>query len=386
MTTLTSPASKSRHDLNDSALSKYIADNDAIPGIKLPVISTKIGYGQSNPTYFVDDAAGKRFILRKKPAGTIISPVAHQVDREYRVLKALGSVKGFPVPKVFTLCMDPSVIGTAFYIMEFVHGRIITDTNLEQLSPSDRRKVWFSAIETLAWLHSIDPDSIGLEGYGKKTAFYSRHCTTFSRIEAQQAVVKDIKTGKLLGRAHENYDEIVDYIRNNLPGDRYAIVHGDFKFDNLVLHPTEPRVIAILDWELSTIGHPLMDVVFTTSPFWNEFSKMGSESVNSETSPYRPENRPTSGMPDLDELLDRYTQVRRFDPRKEGNGKDWEVAKIFNHLRGGTISHGIQARTISGQASSDFSHLYFENTRRSLDMAIKSVRAMKQAGSDKARL
>lgn len=129
-----------------------------------------------------------------------------------------------------------------------------------------------------------------------------------------------------------------------------------------------------------------MDVVFTTSPFWNEFSKMGSESVNSETSPYRPENRPTSGMPDLDELLDRYTQVRRFDPRKEGNGKDWEVAKIFNHLRGGTISHGIQARTISGQASSDFSHLYFENTRRSLDMAIKSVRAMKQAGSDKARL
>jgi aminoglycoside phosphotransferase (APT) family kinase protein len=105
---------KTRHDLDDEALGKYLAKE--IPDIKLPVISTKIGYGQSNPTYFVDDAAGVRFILRKKPSGTIISPVAHQVDREYRVLKALGTVNGFPVPKVYCLCMDPAVIGTAFYV------------------------------------------------------------------------------------------------------------------------------------------------------------------------------------------------------------------------------------------------------------------------------
>lgn len=118
--------------------------------------------------------------------------------------------------------------------MEFVQGRIITDPLLGSLPIADRRKAWFSLIETLAWLHSIDPDSIGLEGYGKKTDFYKRHCNTFARIEAQQAKVKDVKTGKELGRAHDRYDEIVGYVKGNLPGDRYAIVHGDYKFDNVV--------------------------------------------------------------------------------------------------------------------------------------------------------
>jgi aminoglycoside phosphotransferase (APT) family kinase protein len=178
--------------------------------------------------------SGTRFILRKKPSGTIISPVAHQVDREFRVLQALGKVSGFPVPRVYGLCMDPSVIGTAFYVMEFVQGRIITDPFLGELSLQDRRKAWFSLIETLAWLHSIDPDEIGLEGYGKKTDFYKRHCNTYSRIEAQQSKVKDIKTGKELGRAHERYDEIINYVREHLPGNRCAIVHGDYKFDNVV--------------------------------------------------------------------------------------------------------------------------------------------------------
>jgi aminoglycoside phosphotransferase (APT) family kinase protein len=146
--------------------------------------------------------------------------------------------------------------------MEFIKGRIITDPNLSTLSPTERRSAWFSLVSTLAWLHSIDPDSIGLSDFGKKTGFYTRHCNTFSRIEAQQAKVKDIKTGKELGRAHPNFDEIIDYVRKNVPSDRTSIVHGDYKFDNVILHPTEPRVIAILDWELSTIGHPLMDTVY----------------------------------------------------------------------------------------------------------------------------
>lgn len=112
---------KTRHDLNDEALGKYLQDH--LPGLKLPVVSTKIGYGQSNPTYFVDDANNTRYILRKKPSGTIISPVAHQVDREYRVLKALGTVEGFPVPKVYCLCMDERVIGTAFYVQPTPRSR-----------------------------------------------------------------------------------------------------------------------------------------------------------------------------------------------------------------------------------------------------------------------
>ena len=383
------PTSKSasRHDLNDTALGEYLLSTSSIPGLKLPVVSTKIGYGQSNPTYFVDDAAGTRFILRKKPSGTIISPVAHQVDREYRVLAALGKVKGFPVPKVYALCMEDGVIGTAFYVMEFVKGRIITEPDLASLPKEQRRAAWFSLIETLAWMHSIDPDEIGLEGYGKKTNFYGRQCNTFSRIEAQQAKVKDINSGKELGRAHEKFDEVMDYVRKHLPGERSGIVHGDYKFDNIVLHPTEPKVIAILDWELSTLGHPLMDAVYVVSPFWNQ--GVGGEAVaSSQTSSaaYRPENRKEWGLPEPEELMDRYAKVTGWDPRKVNSGSDWEVAKVFHYVRGGTISHGIQARTISGQASSDFSHIYFENTKRSLEAALKKVTDLKDAEQSRAKL
>lgn len=282
--------------------------------------------------------------------------------------------------------MDNSIIGTAFYVMEFVKGRIITDPDLGDLSPSERRQAWFSVIETLAWLHSLDPDAIGLAGYGKKTDFYARHCNTFSRIEAQQAKVKDAETGKELGRAHEHYDEIIEYVRKNLPGNRYAIVHGDFKFDNIVLHPTEPRVIAVLDWELSTIGHPLMDTVYVVSPFWNEVTKAGHPSAASSESPYVAKNRSSSGMPDPEELLDRYASIVGFDLRRDGGGKDWEVAKIFHHVRGGTITHGIQARTISGQASSEFSHVYFENTKKSLDAALARVKSLTQVNSERPKL
>ncbi|KAH9879133.1 hypothetical protein J1614_002569 [Plenodomus biglobosus] len=382
-----SPKEKSRHDLDDEALGKYLQQN--IIGIKLPIVSAKIGYGQSNPTYFIDDAENTRYILRRKPSGTIISPVAHQVDREYKVLQALGTVEGFPVPKVYCLCMDPKIIGTAFYVMEFIKGRIITDPNLSTLEPKDRRAAWSSVVSTLAWLHSIDPDSIGLQNFGKKTGFYTRHCNTFSRIEAQQAKVKNAETGKELGRAHPDFDEIVDYIRKNVPSDRTSIIHGDYKFDNIILHPTEPRVIAILDWELSTIGHPLLDVVYVIGPYWNRASSAevpGGAKVEARDDQggevYDPEKQRESGMPSMDELLDEYTKIAGWNPRRD----QWEIAKIFHLMRGSTISHGIQARTISGQASSDFSHLYFEKTKQGLDTALQMVRSLKEKETSRSSL
>ncbi|KAF2750810.1 APH-domain-containing protein [Sporormia fimetaria CBS 119925] len=377
---MSTPTPKTRHDLDDAALGKYLVDY--LPNLQLPIVSTKIGYGQSNPTYFVDDASKTRYILRKKPAGTIISPVAHQVDREYRVLKALGTVDGFPVPKVYCLCEDASIIGTAFYVMEFVKGRIITDPNLSTLAPTERRAAWFSLVSTLAWLHSIDADAIGLAGFGKKTGFYTRHCNTFSRIEAQQAKVKDVKTGKELGRAHPQFDEIVDFVRKNVPSDRASIVHGDYKFDNVILHPTEPRVIAILDWELSTIGHPLMDAVYVVGPYWNRGTAGAPTRDDMGGKVYDPENQREAGMPSMGELMDEYARITGWDPRRD----QWEVAKVFHLMRGGTISHGIQARTISGQASSEFSHIYFENTKRSLDAALRMVREMKEMEKEKSRI
>jgi aminoglycoside phosphotransferase (APT) family kinase protein len=216
--------------------------------------------------------------------------------------------------------------------MEFVKGRIITDPGLKELTPADRRKAWFSMTETLAWLHSINPDSIGLSSFGKKENFYLRHCNTFSRIEAQQAQVRDIKTGKLLGRAHPNFDEIVDFVRNNVPKERAAIVHGDFKFDNVVLHPTEPRIIAILDWELSTIGHPLMDVVYLLSPYWIRGSSQNESVDNPPNSlPNDAQKLGLLGMPDPEELIERYKDITGWDPRQY----NFEVAKVFHLMRVG---------------------------------------------------
>ena len=351
------PKEKTRHDLDDEKLGHYLKQE--IPGLTLPVISTKIGYGQSNPTYFVDDAAKARYILRKKPSGTIISPVAHQVDREYKVLKALGTVDGFPVPKVYCLCVDADIIGTAFYVrpqsiftahshppttaanrpsskvMEFVRGRIITDPNLSTLPFQDRRLAWESVISTLAWLHSIDPSAIGLSSFGKKENFYPRHCNTFSRIEAQQAQVRDVKTGQVLGRAHPHFDEIVDYVRRHAPEERSSIVHGDYKFDNIVLHSTEPRVVAILDWELSTLGHPLMDVVYVVGPYWNRASKSGipggavKARDDQEGEVYDEGNLEANGLPSMKELLDVYTERAGWNPRWDR----WEVAKVFHLMR-----------------------------------------------------
>lgn len=217
--------------------------------------------------------------------------------------------------------------------MQHIEGRILKDPDLPELSPSDRRLAWFSIIRTLAKLHSIDPDSIGLSSFGKKSNFYARHCTTFSRIEAQQAQVQDIKTGTPLGRAHPAFDEIVAYIRSNLPAERSCIIHGDYKFDNIVLHPTESRVVAVLDWELSTIGHPLMDCVYVTGPYWNRYSGVGLGKPRDDQGGevYDDERRAASGMPDMGELLDEYAAGVGWDPR--GGAGEWEVAKVFHLMR-----------------------------------------------------
>lgn len=185
--------------------------------------------------------------MRKKPPGKLVSKSAHKVEREYRILKALQN-SDVPVPRVYCLCEDDSVVGSAFYIMEFLDGRIVTEPHFPGVSEDDRREMWHDAIRTLAKLHRLNPRSIGLESFGKPTGFYDRQINTFTTLGEAQGKSKDVETGEQVGEV-PRMQEIVKFFgdKKAQPKDRGVPIHGDYKIDNLVYHKTEPRVIGILE-------------------------------------------------------------------------------------------------------------------------------------------
>jgi aminoglycoside phosphotransferase (APT) family kinase protein len=207
----------------------------------------QFGFGQSNPTYQLIDAKSRKYVLRKKPPGTLISKTAHKVDREYRIIHALEKTD-VPVPKAYCLCMDDAVIGSAFYIMEFLDGRIFEEPQMPDVPEAERREMWHDAVRTLAKLHRVDPKSVGLESYGRPTGFYDRQIATFSTLNEAQGAVKDVESGELVGIVPHSKEFLEFFKRKDYqPKDRGTFVHGDFKIDNLVYHKTEPRVIGILE-------------------------------------------------------------------------------------------------------------------------------------------
>lgn len=211
------------------------------------VAHPQFGFGQSNPTYQLTAADSKRYVLRKKPPGTLLSKTAHAVEREYRIIAALAKTD-VPVPKAYCLCEDTSVIGTPFYIMEFLDGRIFEDPIIPSVLPDHRRAIWADAVRTLAKLHRIDPRSVGLENFGKPSGFYTRQVTTWRSICDAQAAVRDVETREAVGPL-PHFPELMQFFADEgqQPADRGSLIHGDFKIDNLVFHKTEPRVIGILE-------------------------------------------------------------------------------------------------------------------------------------------
>lgn len=235
------------HRFDEGRLADYMAEH--VEGFKGPITVRQFRGGQSNPTYQII-TPGQTYVLRRKPPGKLLKS-AHAVDREYRIISALGKT-GFPVPRTFTLCEDEEVVGTAFYIMEYVEGRIFWTATLPELEKPQRFAIYDAMNETLARLHMTDYEAIGLGDYGRPGNYFARQISRWTK-QYQASETEKIP----------EMDRLIDWLPHNIPeDDTTTIVHGDYRLDNMIFHPTETRVLAVLDWELSTLGHPLGDFTY----------------------------------------------------------------------------------------------------------------------------
>ncbi|KAH8602758.1 putative acyl-CoA dehydrogenase family member 10 [Bisporella sp. PMI_857] len=361
-----------RQPIDVKALERYIALN--VPEIKTPIDLKQFGFGQSNPTYQITASDGVKFVMRKKPPGKLVSKTAHQVEREYQVIHALSDTD-VPVPKAYCLCEDESIVGTAFYIMEFLDGRIIEDAALPDVSPADRTEMWHDVIRTLAKLHRVVPRDIGLENYGRPTGFYDRQVKTWTTIQKAQAETIDIESKVPVGEI-PHVQEILDFFKDKKlqPKDRGTPIHGDYKIDNLVFHKTEPRVIGILDWEMSTIGHPLSDLTNLLTPY-----NMAKDATYPQLAAFQ--EGVTPGLPTKEQLVKWYSEVAGWDPSPD---LTWGLA--FHFFRATAIYQGIAARYAVRQASSEKAKFNGELRIPMGKLAWECLQKARDQARDKAKL
>jgi aminoglycoside phosphotransferase (APT) family kinase protein len=296
-----------------------------IDGFRGPLAAERFEGGQSNPTYKLVSGAGS-FVLRRKPEGQLL-PSAHQVDREYRVMRALAAT-AVPVPRVYALCEDDAVIGSAFYVMEFLAGRIFWDPRLPGLAPSERQAMFQSMNRVIAALHSVDYVAVGLAEFGRPGNYLARQIARWSR--QYQASETDKQPAM---------DRLIEWLPPHLPPEGAArIVHGDYRIDNLIFHPTEPRVIGVLDWELSTIGDPLADFAYHVMA-WRVTPELFRGLAGADLA--------ALGIPTEEAYVVAYCECTG-----RGRGPDWEFYMVYSLFRLAAIMQGIAKRAIDGTAAS----------------------------------
>ena len=305
------------HRFDTDRLANYVRQN--VEDFAGPLEVAQFKGGQSNPTYLIR-AGGKSYVMRRKPPGELL-PSAHAVDREYRVITALAATD-VPVPKTYALCTDESVIGTMFFIMDYVEGRIFGDPALPGMTPAERAAIFDETNRVISALHRVDYATIGLEDYGKPGSYFARQISRWTK----QYRASETETIRAM-------DNLIDWLPQHIPADdETRIVHGDFRIDNVIFHPREPRALAVLDWELSTLGHPMSDFAYHCM-MWRmssgEFHGLADTDVKS------------LGIPSEKEYLAAYCRRVEREPVPE---HEWEYYMAFNMFRLAAILQGVLAR------------------------------------------
>lgn len=315
-----------------------------IPGARGRPQLERIAGGQSNPTFYLDYPEA-RFVLRRKPAGPTL-PTAHAVDREFRVLSALAGTD-VPVPRPLLFCADETVIGSPFYLMERLEGRVFSDCALPDVPPEARRAIYSGMAQALARLHAVDPRAVGLGDYGRPERYFERQLSRWSRQWRERP-----------SRDNPALDWLVAWLGDHLPPDDgcLAIAHGDFRLGNLMFHPSEPRVIGILDWELSTLGHPLADLAFCCIAWLAR---------PDEYAGIRGLDRAALGLPEMDEFVTAY--LRAAPPC----GRLDTFHLVFALFRFAVIFVGIADRARAGTAAGADAHRVGRLARNFADRALE---------------
>lgn len=313
---------RTAHRFDEQALAGHLSAH--LPRFSGPLSVRQFEGGQSNPTYYLETPAGA-CVLRKKPPGVLL-PSAHLIEREYRVMSALRTA-GIPVPEPYLLCEDPTVIGTPFYVMAYVPGRVFRDPFLRALAPDERAAIYANMTALLARLHSVDIDATGLADFGKRGGYYARQIARWSR-QYLASQTDDVPAMTLL----------MEWLPAHLPPEEpVTLVHGDFRLENLVFHASEPRVVALMDWELSTLGEPLSDLAYNSLPYH----------VGPDLFALAPGDPPPPGIPDESRHLGAYCEARG---RQQADHWPFHVAMSLFRLA--SIMQGIYARGRQGNASS----------------------------------
>ncbi len=314
------------HRFDKDSLQAYMLSH--VEGFQGPLSVTQFKGGQSNPTYLLRSPSGK-YVMRRKPPGKLLKS-AHAVDREFRVISALYAAD-FPVPRPYVLCVDEQVVGTMFFIMAYVEGRIFWELDLPESNPEERRAIYDNANQTMARLHNLDVIKTGLEDYGRPGNYFARQISRWSKqyIASKTAEIPEMQN-------------LIDWLPENIPDDEAAaVVHGDFRLDNMIIHPTKPEIIAVLDWELSTIGHPLGDFTYHLMAWQTPDVGIGSTGL-------RGVDIEALGIPSEEDYVAAY--CNRTGRREGIANRDFYSA--YNFFRIAAISQGIAGRVRDGTAAS----------------------------------